>query len=77
MQSHTQYGYHVHTYDAACGAKLQPFPEASISVSRASSQSCSDLWKLSEQSCDSDFFSSYKAEAYEQEVGAGGWVAPR
>jgi hypothetical protein len=75
MQSQAQYGYHVHSYDAASGGKLQPFPDATISVSRSSSQCCSDIFKLTEQSCDSDFFSAYKAEAYEQEVSNGGWVA--
>jgi hypothetical protein len=74
--SHEHNGCHVHTAFAA----LAPSGKQTVtqqcdvdvcvaSVSRTSSQSCSDFFKLTEQSCDSDLFSAYKAEALQRQVG--------
>ena len=70
MQSNTHGLYAPASAFHACAGKAM-LPEGccddvSVSVSRASSQSL--FGGYSEQSCDSDYFSTYKAEALEQEV---------
>lgn len=74
--SHKHNGCYVHTAFAALAhpGKQTVTQQCDVdvydaSVSRTSSQSCSDFFKLSEQSCDSDMFSAYKAEALQRQVG--------